>query len=1524
MATTKRFNTFGGVFTPSILSILGVIMYLRLPWIVGNAGLISVLGIILVAHIITISTGLSVSSIATNKKVGPGGSYFIISRSLGLPIGGTLGLALFVGFSFSVSLYLIGFAETVVAFFGLDNTIENIRLVGTISLVSIVIITYISTSLSIKTQYLIMAVIALSLLSIFLGSHDLSPGEPQLHAAKESLPWIALFAIFFPAVTGFQAGVSMSGDLKDPRRSIPLGIIASIVIGLIVYVVMAVFFAFTIDRESLITNPNVLFEVSWVPELVVAGIMGATLSSAMGSVLGAPRILQAISSDRITPSLFAKGYGASNEPRNALILTFLIAQAGILIGELNVIARIVSIFFIIIYGFINISYTAESWANSDFRPSFKIPRIVSIIGALACIIVMIQLDIIALIGSSIILTGIFLYLKNKELVLQSGDTWSSIWKSLVKTGLRRLMLSQKKPQNWSPNIILFSGGAKTRPHLIEMGTTLVGNFGIFTNFQLIEDPSGSIMLSQKDNLIENKSDTSQGIITRKHACTDIYEGVITISRIYGFSGFEPNTVLMGWTKNPGNVSKFSALIKNLKQLDFNQVYLNYNHDAGFGEYSKIDIWWEGKGKNLALCLTLLKYITASTNWRRAKVRILHINNYPELTESYYTLLNQVLDDQRIKAEVKIIKNNVEKLSKHEIIKSESYNSDLTILEIPGFSGKEMLNIYSEISSICESLKSCIILKASDYFEDISISKEFEKTTSLPKEVKELNEAPEPLASRVKVSEKELVANQIFNITKDVDAASDAFVNTSYHSSRLLYVNLAKELNSIAEKTTSTLEADLNIENDIERHKALLKCLNDFAFHAKNLLSTFSEKTIDKEKELIHEGINKYIENISSIINKLPHHINIKEGKKRRKKVRLNLLAKYLIYFKRLRFLQNYQKSLVQQSFFIVSGIRKIFNNIHELIEKARVENKSDAMTILRMERQKIFVNIKDFETTVNSYYLQATQDTYDSLATDLNKLVSIIENPKPSIFYKSYKKLLKNEAALIESIKNFPDLWHKSLKSFINKGFVDFLFLSLNSRINSKFLKYNNELEIAVQNDIVAPLRSLVVNAEKYLSLKKKKNKEIPNIEHSKLKAPSIESHYYKLFNEIFDVIAELPETMEISSLNIAEAKSFEQLKDAESYFLGIRKTAEFYISHELIDFIKNQSRNADASLSSSIITLKEVIKLANFNLQANKESIDSEEEAAEAKQVEILEDFISALKAEEQKIMNTVQAIESDFRHGLRKSFEPLSSAVIIQTSRSLKKKIIETENKKLSKRIKNVVHLSIGQVEKQFVKLLYTRSEGILWTEKQDSHDALPVDSYDKIHSLIEKISPKANVIKSLPFYYNNLFSGFSGIGEDFWAGMENEISLGEKGIRRFYNGSTGIIIITGKRSSGKSSLSKLIARKHFSSNNIAYIRAPKQASCDLNLFKSELAKAFNVAKDYFENTTIRDNTSSKKVAIINDLGLWWERKPGGDKVINYIKKLINLAGNNLLFIININSHVYKVIENQASLSSYTLVNI
>ncbi len=466
MAKAQKFGTFGGVFVPSALTILGVIMYLRLGWVVGEAGLIGAVMIILVAHVISITTGLSVSSVSTDKKVKAGGIYYILSRSLGLPIGGSIGAALFVATALSIAMYIVGFGESFNNAIGLTTPdmdtavrINYLRITGTITLAAIAAVALVSTSLAIKAQYYILGAIALSLISVVAGGlfmdHGLTAQTIKMVPSADSVSLEVIFAIFFPAVTGFTAGVAMSGDLKDSKKSIPAGTMYAIAVGLVVYIGLAVFLATTVDSAAMTEDTNILSRIAlfagYGAPFLMAGIWGATLSSALGGILGGPRILQAMSIDKVTPKLFGKGVGKSNEPRNALIFTFIIAEVGILIGQLDLIAPIVSMFYLTAYGFINLTSALQSWSGSDFRPTFKIPRVVSVIGAVATFAVMFKLDALAMMASFIVIGFIFFYLTKKQFNLGFSDIWQGVWSEIVKTALFKIEREAKKlaPQHFT-------------------------------------------------------------------------------------------------------------------------------------------------------------------------------------------------------------------------------------------------------------------------------------------------------------------------------------------------------------------------------------------------------------------------------------------------------------------------------------------------------------------------------------------------------------------------------------------------------------------------------------------------------------------------------------------------------------------------------------------------------------------------------------------------------------------------------------------------------------------------------------------------------------------------------------------------------------------------------------------------------------------------------------------------------------------------------------------------------------------
>lgn len=727
----KKFGAFAGVFTPSILTILGVIMYMRLGWVTGVAGLWGTLAIIFLAHVISITTGLGISSIATDKKIEAGGIYYILSRSLGLPMGGSIGITLFVGTALSISLYIVGFTES---FLGIpyiqeltgiaEISTNSIRIIGSAVLLILVFIAFISTDFAIKTQFIILGAIVLSLVSVFVGlmlNHQPSPDSAEIIKPFHNFTFEQVFAIFFPAVTGFTAGVAMSGDLKDPKKDIPRGTLLSITVGMVIYIGFAILLYFLVDQSVLINNYNFLITIAWIPALVIAGIWGATLSSALGGILGGPRIIQAIAQDKIVPKTLGKGHGVNNEPRNALIFTFILSEIGILIGDLNIIAGVVTMFYLTAYGFINLAFALEKWASTDFRPSFKISLWFGIIGFLSSFFIMFKLDALSMFGALAILGIIYHFISKKQLHLEFGDVWSSVRASVLRKLLTQLSQKNLTERNWRPNILLFSGGSSNRPHLVEFGKALVGNHGMISNFVLVLNKTSNVLFPKhKQSLTSDFPISDEGVFSRLQECNDIYDGIESISATYGFSGVEPNTVLMGWGRKTEDPVRFAKMFKTLINLDLNIVMLDFDKLQKFGNYKNIDVWWRGGSNNGNLILSLIKYIRMAYNWRLANIRIMLINYKNGDEEKIYKEAKNALTNMRMDAEIKIINNEVDRTPVNNIIKKESAEADLIFLGLADvIDGKEQ-EFIERADSLFQDLGTTALVKASSFFKELYI------------------------------------------------------------------------------------------------------------------------------------------------------------------------------------------------------------------------------------------------------------------------------------------------------------------------------------------------------------------------------------------------------------------------------------------------------------------------------------------------------------------------------------------------------------------------------------------------------------------------------------------------------------------------------------------------------------------------------------------------------------------------------------------------------------------------------------
>ncbi|HDQ45128.1 MAG TPA: amino acid permease, partial [bacterium] len=440
----NRFGVFGGVFTPSVLTILGVIMFLRYATVVGHAGLRAALLILLAAKSITLITGLSISSISTNMRVRGGGAYYLISRSLGVEFGGVIAVCFYLAQSVAVTLYIVGFTEAL--FSALPACTLPFRTVSTLINLIVFICVFIGAGWTIRIQYGILAVLFISILSFWIGAGQLASME-NLRANltanwSEGYNFFTAFALFFPAVTGIMAGVNMSGDLKDPGRAIPKGTLAAIGITVTIYAGIAILLAASAPRSVLLGDTFVMKDLALSGILIFAGVFSATLSSALSSMMGAPRILQAFARDNIFKRLnwFGAGSGVSNEPRRAIVLTFLISQIGILAGDLDTVAPIITMFFLITYGTINLACFYESITrNPSFRPTFRIHHwSVALTGALGCLTVMFLINTLWAAVAMTLAAVLFVLIERAKIIVQWGDLNSGLAFQRARKSLLRL------------------------------------------------------------------------------------------------------------------------------------------------------------------------------------------------------------------------------------------------------------------------------------------------------------------------------------------------------------------------------------------------------------------------------------------------------------------------------------------------------------------------------------------------------------------------------------------------------------------------------------------------------------------------------------------------------------------------------------------------------------------------------------------------------------------------------------------------------------------------------------------------------------------------------------------------------------------------------------------------------------------------------------------------------------------------------------------------------------------------------
>lgn len=664
----QKFGTFLGVYTPSVLTILGVMMYLRFGWVLGNTGLPMAVLVLVLSSAITLVTGLSASAIATNMRVGVGGEYYMVSRSLGLELGGAIGIPLFLCRTLSLTLYSFGLAESLAFLWPTAQWAPPpLQWMAAAIIVLTTAVAGKSAAASLKMQLPIMLAVGLSVLALIGGilAGDLSAPELVPHYER-SAPggfWY-VYAVFFPAVTGFTAGIGMSGDLEDPKRSIPKGTLLAVGTGFLVYLLILSMLAISgkVSGEELATiDPNAppiwskmaLFGL-W---LVFPGMWGAILSSAFGSALGGPRVLQALAMDGLVPRLIGRT-SKTGQPTIATWITGLIALGAVALGDLNAVGRWVTIFFLTLYVTINLSAGLERLVGDpSYRPTIRVPWIVSLAGSVGAVVVMFLIHKVACFSAISCELLLYLYLRRRAMVSSWGDVRAGFWTALARFALLKLRGRTLQARNWRPNILLFTNNPASRLGLVRMATWFNQDRGVVTVCQLVVgdlQQQGAQLNAQIEELNEALDRAGLVAFGEVDIVPEFESGLVGIAQANGFAGLQSNTLMFGWPNDDKGLAMLLRVTSALSRINKSAILARLPKVEGLTRHQRIDVWWGGLQHNGDLMLLLAHLLNLNPEWRQASVTLRTIVADEQEREPRATQLTELVTEVRIDAETDVL------------------------------------------------------------------------------------------------------------------------------------------------------------------------------------------------------------------------------------------------------------------------------------------------------------------------------------------------------------------------------------------------------------------------------------------------------------------------------------------------------------------------------------------------------------------------------------------------------------------------------------------------------------------------------------------------------------------------------------------------------------------------------------------------------------------------------------------------------------------------------------------------------
>jgi hypothetical protein len=581
-------------------------------------------------------------------------------------------------------------------------------------------------------QLPIMGGIVLALLALGIGVAGNLPETADVAAAPSGLGFWPVFAVFFPAVTGIMAGVSLSGDLKRPERSIPRGSIAAVLVGFLVYLGVVVALGLAASPRELVEDNLIWFTLAGgFGFLIFPGLWGAIFSSAVGSILGAPRTLEAMVHDRVLPKLIGRRIARIDGPGVPLLISIAVALGAVLLGDLNAVAPVLTMFFLTTYGMVNLVAGIERLTGDpSFRPTIRVPSWISLAGALGCFWVMFLINPLALAVALVVEVGVYLIMRRRALAAPWGDLRRGALMALVRSTVLQLRRLPEDPRNWRPNILLFAGDPRKRPALVRFASWLVHDRGILTVSDLhvgaLEDLGPAV---DERTATLNRDLDEMGVVAfgEVDVVEDFVNGVVNVAQANGIAGIASNTVMFGWSEKTDRQAEVLRIIERLATIGRSAV-ICHPRPLSTRKRRNIVVWWGGLQNNGDMLALLAHLISLNPEWRNATITFKSIATSDMMMQRNQNLLERVIGEARIDAEIDILRKADDIPISGQIFR-ESQDGDVVLMGLRATARGEEEAYARRLEELAEGLPSVLFVRSAGTFRGRLLGEQPETLTS---------------------------------------------------------------------------------------------------------------------------------------------------------------------------------------------------------------------------------------------------------------------------------------------------------------------------------------------------------------------------------------------------------------------------------------------------------------------------------------------------------------------------------------------------------------------------------------------------------------------------------------------------------------------------------------------------------------------------------------------------------------------------------------------------------------------------